>query len=150
MPNISGDRISSISLWDHILYEKFEYERIKIKTKSSGKRLSSEISGKTETLHYEIKSKPVIYESQECRLIIVKDITELLRGEYAKEIEKLSQIMIASTSHDMRTPLNTTISMLSLIEQKLQDDLLSLRWIKVANCSTSLLKFLVNDTLDYV
>lgn len=57
--------------------------------------------------------------------------------------------MIASTSHDMRTPLNTTISMLSLIEKKLQGDEISLRWMKVANCSTSLLKFLVSDTLDY-
>lgn len=56
--------------------------------------------------------------------------------------------MIASTSHDMRTPLNTTISMLNLIQKRTEDEEL-LKWIRVANNSTNLLKFLVSDTLDY-
>ena len=48
-------------------------------------------------------------------MIIMKDITSLIRAEYSQTIEKLSDIMIASTSHDMRTPLNTIISMIGLI-----------------------------------
>ena len=59
--------------------------------------------------------------------------------------------MIASTSHDMRTPLNTIMSMLSLIKTKIEvaEDPNCTKWINVANRSTNLLKFLVNDTLDY-
>ena len=56
--------------------------------------------------------------------------------------------MIASTSHDMRTPLNTIINMLKLIEVKVSDSTI-LKWLKVANNSSNLLLFLVNDTLDY-
>ena len=56
--------------------------------------------------------------------------------------------MIASTSHDMRTPLNTITSMLTLIKNKVVDPEL-LRWLHIANNSTSLLTYLVNDTLDF-
>ena len=56
--------------------------------------------------------------------------------------------MIASTSHDMRTPLNTIVNMLRLIQTKITDEVI-LKWINVAHSSTNLLLFLVNDTLDY-
>ena len=56
--------------------------------------------------------------------------------------------MIASTSHDMRTPLNTIINMLKMIETKVNEAIIK-KYLKVANSSCSLLMFLVNDTLDY-
>jgi signal transduction histidine kinase len=46
----------------------------------------------------------------------VNDITELVSAEYARSIAKISDIMIASTSHDMRTPINTIINMITLME----------------------------------
>lgn len=81
-------------------------------------------------------------------MIIIRDISELSKVEYARSLERISEIMIASTSHDMRTPLNTIITMHKMIEDKIQDRGL-LKWIKIANSSTSLLLYLVNDTLDY-
>jgi K+-sensing histidine kinase KdpD len=48
-------------------------------------------------------------------MIILKDITEIVRSEYVKTVEKVTDIMIASASHDMRTPLNTVINMIKLI-----------------------------------
>jgi K+-sensing histidine kinase KdpD len=48
---------------------------------------------------------------------VLRDITEIVNVEYARSIEKLSDIMIASTSHDMRTPLHTIIQMLTLIDE---------------------------------
>ena len=90
----------------------------------------------------------MIFDLYKCKLIIIRDISELVKSEYLKSIEKLSEIMIASTSHDMRTPLNTIISMLALLKDtikgKLQDP-----WIRIAINSSKLLQFLVNDTLDY-
>jgi signal transduction histidine kinase len=56
--------------------------------------------------------------------------------------------MIASTSHDMRTPLNTIINMLRMMGTKITDKNM-MKWLKVANSSSNLLLFLVNDTLDY-
>jgi signal transduction histidine kinase len=46
----------------------------------------------------------------------LSDITELLNAENAKTVAKMSDIMIASTSHDMRTPINTIINMTTLME----------------------------------
>jgi signal transduction histidine kinase len=80
--------------------------------------------------------------------MIIRDISELAKIEYARSIEKLTEIMIASTSHDMRTPLNTITSMLSLIKNKIKSPEV-LKWLHVANNSTSLLIYLVSDTLDF-
>lgn len=57
-------------------------------------------------------------------------------------------MMVASTSHDMRTPLNVIVNMHKLMQQRITDAI-TLSWLKVANTSTRLLEFLVNDTLDY-
>ena len=54
-------------------------------------------------------------------MVILKDITEVVRSEYVRTVEKVTDIMIASTSHDMRTPLNTIISMLTLMQGKITD-----------------------------
>jgi len=57
--------------------------------------------------------------------------------------------MVASTSHDMRTPLNTIVNMHNLIEKKVKNDSNVLQLLKVARSSSNLLLYLVNDTLDY-
>lgn len=60
----------------------------------------------------------------QAKLIILKDITEVVNAEYAKSIEKVSEIMVASTSHDMRTPLNNIINMLRLLEENIKDSVI--------------------------
>jgi signal transduction histidine kinase len=92
--------------------------------------------------------KEVVFDQKICKMVILREITDLVRAEYARSVEKISDIMIASTSHDMRTPLNTIVSMLNMIEKRLED-LNLLKWLKVAKHSTDLLLCLVNDTLDY-
>ena len=81
-------------------------------------------------------------------MVVIRDISDLVRAEYIRNLEKLTEVMIATTSHDMRTPLATIVNMLRLIEFKVKDKTI-LKWIKVVNNSTNLLQFLVNDTLDY-
>jgi signal transduction histidine kinase len=46
----------------------------------------------------------------------MNDITELVRAEYNRTVAKISEIMVASTSHDMRTPINTIVNMTTLME----------------------------------
>lgn len=60
----------------------------------------------------------------------------------------MSNIMVASTSHDMRTPLNTIINMHLIIEKELKDEKL-LKLLRVSKTSTNMLICLVNDTLDF-
>jgi signal transduction histidine kinase len=85
---------------------------------------------------------------QPCKLIVLSNITDLVKGEYARNVERITEIMIASTSHDMRTPLNTIVNMHKMMAPKITDSLVQ-KWLRIANNSTSLLMFLVNDTLDY-
>lgn len=81
-------------------------------------------------------------------MIILREISEVSKLEYARSLERISEIMIASTSHDMRTPLNTIVNMHRLIKTEMTD-LKLLKWIRVADNSTNLLLYLVSDTLDY-
>jgi signal transduction histidine kinase len=81
-------------------------------------------------------------------MIVLRDVTELIQAEQSRSIEKLSDVMIASTSHDMRTPLNTIVNMQTMIESRIDDPLL-LKWLNIAKTSTNLLLYLVNDTLDF-
>lgn len=97
---------------------------------------------------FEFKQKEVMFDQQLCTLIIITDISNLVKVEYARSVEKLSEILIASTSHDMRTPLNTIVNMLKMIKTRINDSEL-LHWLSVAINSSFLLQFLVNDTLDY-
>jgi len=95
-----------------------------------------------------MKHKEVYLDQRKCSLIIIRDIVELSRLEYARSLEKMIEIMIASTSHDMRTPLNTIINMNKLVVTKVTDPQIR-KWLKTAQTSTNLLLHLVNDTLDF-
>lgn len=81
-------------------------------------------------------------------MTIVKDNTKLVQAEYDKTLHEMQEIMLASISLDMRTPLNTIISMHSLVERMITDDA-ALKWLQVSQNSSSLLLSLVNDILDY-
>lgn len=70
---------------------------------------------------FEMHQKEVFFDEQHCRLVVLRDISALIKSEHLKSVEKLSEIMIASTSHDMRTPLNTIINMLLLISSRVND-----------------------------
>lgn len=97
-----------LTLWDEILNGTIQSDqRIVIQFNSNDQ------SGlNNENIVYEFRMKPIILDQSECHLILIRDIQELSKVEYARSLEKLSEIMIASTSHDMRTPLNTTMNML--------------------------------------
>lgn len=95
-----------------------------------------------------MKYKEILYSTEKSYLIILRDISEIIQVEYARSIEKLSNIMIASTSHDMRTPLNTILNMHKLVETQIKDANI-LKWLNVAKTSVNILLYLVNDTLDY-
>lgn len=90
-----------------------------------------------------------MFQNTPCRLVIMRDISDIVKNEYSRSIEKISEIMVASTSHDMRTPLNTILSMMRLMGQRVKEDLELSKWLTIAMNSTNILLFLVNDTLDY-
>lgn len=96
-----------LSLWDEIVLGKTnQNKRVTIK-----KVVNKEFEGDDHQV-FDLRMKDVCIDSSQCTLIVIRDIQELSKIEYARSLEKLTEIMIASTSHDMRTPLNTTTNML--------------------------------------
>ena len=72
-----------------------------------------------------------MYDLKPARLVVLNNITECLNAEYGKFLEKISDLMIASTSHDMRTPLNTISSMQTLMEKTITDSKVK-NWLNIA------------------
>ena len=97
---------------------------------------------------FEIQHFDVVFDLEPNRMIIMRDISDLVEKEYNRSVIKLTEIMLASTSHDMKTPLNTIINVLLILSQQIDDPVL-VRLIQAALSSSNLLLFLVNDTLDY-
>lgn len=64
----------------------------------------------------------VVFDLKPNKMIILRDVTEITQKEYTRSITKLTEIMVASTSHDMRTPLNTIINMHRILEMRVRDD----------------------------
>lgn len=63
-------------------------------------------------------------------------------------MEQCAEVMIATTSHDLRTPINSIKNMLLMIEE----DIVSTqgkKYLKVAKKSTDFMAQLISDTLDY-
>eukprot|EP00347_Sterkiella_histriomuscorum_P013084 403366084 len=132
------------TLWRFLIKNMFAFDRIKIQENDEHIEDSAEGNLKV----FEFKQKEVFFNMTSSRLVILKDISELVKNEYNRSIQKLTEIMVASTSHDMRTPLNTIINMHQLIEMKTMEPQLK-QYLSIAKNSTDLLKYLVNDTLDY-
>lgn len=84
---------------------------------------------------------------------MVRNISDLVRSTSHKTKEKVSQMMVAQTSHDLRTPLNTIGSMLHLLKVELEKlgavnpsvD----QYLKVCDSSARMMTFLASDTLDF-
>ena len=55
---------------------------------------------------------------------------------------------MATASHELRNPLNGIIGMLQLLEKEVKEGA-SYKFWEIANSSSNLLLFLVNDLLDY-
>jgi len=71
---------------------------------------------------FKIQQMEVVFDLEPNRMIILRDVTEITQKEYTRSVTKLTEIMVASTSHDMRTPLNTMINMHKILEVRVRDD----------------------------
>ncbi|CDW74726.1 multi-sensor hybrid histidine kinase [Stylonychia lemnae] len=123
----------------------YQQDRIKVQENASDQ---VEDSSEGNIKVFELKQKEVIFDMSSCRMLILRDISELVKGEYTRSIQKLTEVMVASTSHDMRTPLNTIINMHQLLEFRVNEPDLK-QYLNIAKNSTDLLRYLVNDTLDF-
>jgi signal transduction histidine kinase len=64
----------------------------------------------------EVKKEEIIFEEKESYLVIVNDITDLISAEQLRAQNKSKDLILATTSHELKTPLNSINGMHLLLE----------------------------------
>ena len=123
-------------------YEGYLYRASANNEKPSGTRdIYSEFS-------FDIKLGKIRWKNKSAFLLILTDISPLKLIQKLKEIDSYKDMLLATVSHDLRTPLNCLMGMLDLIYERIFDKK-TRKYIKMALRSANLLLFMINDILDY-
>lgn len=81
-------------------------------------------------------------------MILIKYMTPLVKYEKLKIENHYHEMLTATVSHDMRTPLNTIIGLYKHVAPYVQNDEAK-KYLRIINNSSNILLFLVNDLLDF-
>ncbi len=57
-----------------------------------------------------VRGRHIHYQGTKCRMIIIREVTALVKYEKLKIHSHFTDMLTATISHDMRTPLNAIIS----------------------------------------
>jgi len=98
--------------------------------------------------YFEMKATKILWEKNTCLLLVLQDQTKAKRLAELVEIDKYKDQMLASVSHDLRTPLNGMIGMITTVFSTITDKK-SKKCLLIAIRSANLLNFLINDILDF-
>ena len=99
-------------------------------------------------ISFDIKLGKINWKNHSAYLLILTDISPLKLVQKLKEIDNYKDLLLATVSHDLRTPLNCMMGMLDLIFERIFDKK-TRKYIKMALRSANLLLFMINDILDY-
>ena len=99
-------------------------------------------------LYYELKLSKMTWDGKECLLVIFHDNTSSKQITDLINLDRYKNRMLASISHDLRTPLNGVIGMMNTVLLGIQEKELR-RNLLIGIKSANLLNFLINDILDF-
>ena len=97
---------------------------------------------------YELKIVKISWENRICLLVVLNDNTNIFRISELINLDLYKNQLLASVSHDLRTPLNGLNGMLEMAIPKIIDKEVQSHLI-IASKSANLLNFLINDILDF-
>lgn len=87
------------------------------------------------------------FDNTTCQMIFLKNWTTYIRLRLSQQSKQVSDMMTATVSHEMRTPINSILTMIeSLI--LMTDSPETLEMLRIIKNSAFLLLYLVNDMLD--
>ena len=98
--------------------------------------------------YYELKGAKIKWNDKDCLLVLLSDITKSKKIIELKNLDRHKNELLASISHDLRTPLNGVIGMINATMSEVSDDRLK-DFLKIALRSANLLDFLIKDILDF-
>lgn len=65
------------------------------------------MSPETSTVNFRIEVKRIIYDNEECKLVLLYDVTELQQLEEERQKVRLMKMLTTTVSHDIMTPILT-------------------------------------------
>lgn len=81
-------------------------------------------------------------------MIMAKNLTPIIKYEKMKVENHFYEMLTATVSHDMRTPLNAITGLLNSLDMFISDST-GRKFLNIIRNSSKFLCFLVNDLLDY-
>eukprot|EP00347_Sterkiella_histriomuscorum_P016734 403352055 len=95
-----------------------------------------------------VKECQILYQNLYQRMIMIKNLTPIIRYEKLKVENHFFEMLTATVSHDMRTPLNAMTGLLNSLDVYINDTN-GRRFLSIIRNSTRFMCFLVNDLLDF-
>lgn len=83
-------------------------------------------------------------------IVLIEDISDTYNVLTLKNQNMFKLKVLSTMSHELKTPLNCSLSVLELLQEKVSDPYLSKNYIQPSIYSSKLLLNLVNNMLDYV
>jgi signal transduction histidine kinase len=80
-------------------------------------------------------------------MIMVKNLTPVIKYEKLKVQNHFYEMLTATVSHDLRTPLNSMIGLIANMDRFVDPD--GKRFLGIIRNSSNFMLFLVNDLLDF-
>ena len=103
-------------------------------------------SNSTNPTFFDVKIGKLQWRNEKILLIILNDISSKI--QFLKELNEYKDLLLASVSHDLRTPLNCIMGILEILNEEINDCKL-LQFVDTAQSSSKMLLSLINDILDY-
>jgi signal transduction histidine kinase len=69
----------------------------------------------------EISKNKVVIDNEECFLFMVIDISGIVKSEQLDAMNKAKDQWVATTSHELKTPLNAIIGMHTLLDDMIEE-----------------------------
>lgn len=144
LTNTEGDTLPSISLYD-LMFSAYLNSR----TITELKVPDAIVNIKDNGMHLEVNIRAIPWKQKTCYMILFTDTTIHVLNSKLKELNLYKDTLLATVSHDLRSPLNAIIGTIEGIDLdpafpgSLKGEL------EVAKNGCSFLMLLINDILDF-
>ena len=98
--------------------------------------------------YFDVKIQKIMWQNEQCFMIILTDITSIVSLSKFRDIDVYKNRLLATVSHDLRTPINGMLGMIETVVCDLKEKK-NQKLLKMAIKFGHLLLSMINDILDF-
>jgi signal transduction histidine kinase len=80
-------------------------------------------------------------------MIVIRNLTELIKYQETQKVSHYYELLTATVSHEMLTPLNSILTFLAQVLSRVEDQYLQ-KQLRIISSSSHMLHYLVSDLID--